>query len=170
MTLFENLTHQHPREMSKSAFAAHIGVTSGRVSQMVKEGLPVLDNGRVPLDVAEAWYRTNIRQKADGARRTVDELSRVKIERETAQRDLLQMDVERRRGQLIDRRQVELALHDRARAERDAHTAWVSRVAPIIAAELGADLACLYAILDREMRAHLQELSETPLSELLNDA
>jgi phage terminase Nu1 subunit (DNA packaging protein) len=170
MTLFENLDQQTPKEMTKTAFAARLGVSAGRVSQMVKAGLPVLDNGRIPLVAAEAWYRANIRQRAEGAEHSANVLGRVKQEREEAQRDLLQLDLARRRHQLIDRREVELTLHDRARAERDAHTAWVSRVAPIIAAELGADLAMLYAALDREMRTHLQDLAETPLSELLTDA
>lgn len=170
MTLFEKLDQQTPKEMTKSAFAARLGVSAGRVSQMVKTGLPVLDNGRVPVDAADAWYRANIRQKAGEAQHSASVLSRVKQEREEAQRDLLQLELAKRRGELIDRREVELALHDRARGERDAHTAWVSRVAPIIAAELGVDLARLYASLDRELREHLQELSDTPLSELLKDA
>ncbi|KKL88535.1 hypothetical protein LCGC14_1923770, partial [marine sediment metagenome] len=127
MTLFDNLDHQTPKEMTKTAFAAHLGVSSGRVSQMIKNGLPVLGNGRVPLVAAEAWYRANIRQKAGDAQHSASVLSRVKQEREEAQRDLLQLDLARKRGQLIDRAEVELALHDRARAERDAHTAWVSR-------------------------------------------
>ncbi|WP_102110272.1 hypothetical protein [Oceaniglobus roseus] len=170
MTLFENLDNQTPKEMSKSAFAKRIGVTSGRVSQMVKAGLPVLDNGRVPLAAAESWYRANVRQKASEAQHSASVLSRVKQEREEAQRDLLQLDLAQRKGELIDRREVELALHDRARAERDAHTAWVSRIAPIIAAEVDADLSALFSALDREMRAHLEELADTPLAELLNHA
>jgi len=170
MTLFENLDNQTPKEMTKTAFAERLGVSAGRVSQMVKQGLPVLDNGRVPLAAAESWYRANIRQRAGDAQHSANILGQLRQDREEAQRDLLQLDLARRKGELIDRRQVELALHDRARGERDAHTAWVSRVAPIIAAELGVDLARLYATLDRELRAHLQELSETPLSELLNDA
>lgn len=170
MTLFEKLPDQRPAEMTKTAFAGHIGVTAGRVSQMISEGLPVLPNGKLPLDAAEAWYRANVRQKADGSKHSSNLLADVRLARESAQRDLLQMDIAKRTGALIDRKAVELALFDRARAERDAHMAWVSRVAPAIAAELGVDLTRLYATLDREMREHLQELSETPLAELLQDA
>lgn len=170
MTLFEKLPEQGPAEMTKTAFAVHLGVSAGRVSQMITSGLPVLANGKVPVDAADAWYRANIRQKANGAKHSANQLSDIRVQHEGARRDLLLMDIKQRSGVLIDRKAVEVALFDRARAERDAHTAWVSRVAPVIAAELGVDLSNLFAALDREMRQHLQELSETPLSELMPDA
>ena len=170
MKLFDKLPEQQPAEMTKTAFAAFLGVTAGRVSQMINDGLPVLPNGKVPLDAANAWYGANVRQTSDQSKHSSNALARIKSEKESAQRDLLLIDLERKRGALIDRKAVELALHDRARGERDAHTAWVSRIAPVLASELGVDLAALYAALDREMRLHLQELSETPLTELLNDA
>ena len=170
MTLFEKLPEQGPAEMTKTAFAAHLGVSAGRISQMISSGLPVLPNGKIPVDAADGWYRANIRQKVSGAKHSANELSDIRMQREAAQRDLLLMDIQKRNGDLIDRKSAEMALFDRARAERDAHTAWVSRIAPVIAAELDVGLSGLFAALDREMRQHLQELSETPLSELLNDA
>ena len=170
MTLFEKLPDQRPAEMTKTTFAGHLGVSAGRVSQMIGEGLPVLPNGRVPVQAAEEWYRANVRQKLDGSKHSSNELAGIRVQREAAQRDLLQMDIARRTGMLIDRKQVELAIFDRARAERDAHIAWVSRIAPALAAELGIDLARLSATLDREMRSHLQDLSDTPLADLLADA
>lgn len=169
MTLFEKLPETAPKEITKTAFAARLGVTAGRVSQMISEGLPVLPSGKVPLDAGEEWYRSNVRQKVEGAGKASRDLSQVKLQREAAQRDLLLMEIERKNGALIDRKTVELALYDRARGERDAHIAWVSRVAPALAAELAIDLGPLYAALDREMRQHLQELSETPLEDLLPD-
>jgi hypothetical protein len=136
---------------------------------MISEGLPVLPSGKVPLIAGDDWYRANIRQKVEGAGKTSRDLSQVKLQREAAQRDLLLMEIERKNGTVIERKAVELALYDRARGERDAHLSWVSRVAPALAAELAIDLGPLYAALDREMRQHLQELSETPLEDLLKD-
>ena len=69
----------------------------------------------------------------------------------------------------MDRKGVELALFERARAERDAHMAWVSRIAPELATELQADLSAVYAFLDREMRHHLEDLASTSLQELAPD-
>jgi hypothetical protein len=51
----------------------------------------------------------------------------------------------------------------RARAERDAHMAWVQRSAPLLAAELGADPRATFAALDRMMREHLEHLADMPL-------
>lgn len=170
MTLFEKLPDQQPAEMTKSAFAGRLGLSAGRVSQMIADGLPVLPNGKVPVEAAEAWYRANVRQTVNGSKHSANELSGIRMQREAAQRDLLQMDIARRSGSLVDRKAVELAIFDRARAERDAHMAWVSRLAPVLAAELGVDVSPVYAALDRELRRHLQELADTPLSELLRDA
>lgn len=169
MELFRNLPDSAPTELTKTAFAARLGVTAGRVSQMIKEGLPVLPTGRIAVDAAESWYQANVRQKIEGAGKANRDLSQVKIQREAAQRDLLLMEIDKKKGAMIDRKAVELALFDRARGERDAHIAWVSRIAPALAAELAIDLGPLYAALDREMRQHLQELSETPLEDLLPD-
>ena len=81
-------------------------------------------------------------------------------------RDSLQ--VEEKAGRLIDRRAAEAAIFERARAERDAHLAWCSRIAPLIATETGCNLAPLFASLDREMRTHLDELATLSIEDLLN--
>jgi hypothetical protein len=86
-------------------------------------------------------------------------LTRLKAER-------LALAVERERGNLLDRREAERLIFERARAERDAHLAFVSRIAVPLAAETGADPSALFAALDREMRAHLAELAATPFAEL----
>ena len=51
----------------------------------------------------------------------------------------------------------------RARAERDAHMAWVQRTAPLLAAEVWADPRATFAALDRMMREHLEYLADMPL-------
>lgn len=166
MTLFQTLPDLAPAEMTKSAFAGHIGVSKGRISQMIRDGLPVLDNGRVPVEAAVAWYHANIRHSAQTAKKAADDLALVKRQREEAHRDLLRLQVEEKAGRLIDRRAAEAAIFERARAERDAHLAWCSRIAPLIATETDCDLSSLFAALDREMRAHLEELAAQPIEAL----
>ncbi|PTV93505.1 hypothetical protein C8J27_11518 [Rhodobacter aestuarii] len=168
MTLFQTLPDAAPAEMTKSAFAGHIGVSKGRISQMIRDGLPILDNGRVPVEAATAWYHANVRHSAQTAKKSADDLAQVKREREEAHRDLLRLQVEEKAGRLIDRRAAEAAIFERARAERDAHLAWCSRIAPLIATETGCNLATLFAALDREMRAHLEELASLSIEELPN--
>ena len=168
MTLFQSLPEITAAEMTKSAFAAHLGVSKGRISQMIRDGLPVLDNGRVPVDAASAWYAANVRHTAQSAKKSDDDLAQVKRQREEAHRDLLRLQVEEKSGRLIDRRAAEAAIFERARSERDSHLAWISRISPQVATETGCDLATLFAALDREMRAHLQDLAATPIEDLGN--
>jgi phage terminase Nu1 subunit (DNA packaging protein) len=170
MTLFETLPQQTAEEITKSAFASLIGVTPGRVSQMVREGLPVLPSGRLPREAALTWYRSNVTQRADTAKHSATVLQQAKMEGEQLRSDLLRLELDAKRGVLVDRKAVERTLFERGRAERDAHLAWVQRVAPQLATELDVDLAALFAALDREMRRHLAELADTPLSELAPDA
>jgi len=153
-------------EMTKSAFARHSGLSAGRISQMLKEGLPVLPNGKIPVEDADEWINANIQRRSAELQSETYRLSSAKVEREEAQRDLLRLQVAEKEKRLVDRRAVEVALYERARGERDAHLAWVSRIAPQIASELDVDLALLFSVLDREMRNHLTELADTPLSDL----
>lgn len=171
-TLFNNLdaTHQPPPEVTKSAFADELGLSKARVSQLVEQGLPLTADGkRVKRLDALAWYRENIaphRRKALSDKPHADprrELDRVKLE-------AARIDLEKARGALIDRAEAEKAVFERARLERDAHLAWVSRVAPLLAVELDVDPAALFSALDRQMRAHLVEIAETPLDALTDDA
>ena len=66
----------------------------------------------------------------------------------------------------IDREAAAQAIFQRARQDRDAWLGWCSRVAPLLASETNADLKKLFVALDREVRAHLVELSNTTLKAL----
>lgn len=149
----------------KAVFADAIGVSRGRVSQLVKDGLPVTEDGKVPLAEATAWYRENVaanRRKGFAEPSAKAELDRLKAERE-------RLALEKARGEVINRDLAKRAAFERARFDRDAWTAWASRVAPTIANKTGADLAKLYAALDREVRTQLAELADTPMEALDHD-
>ncbi|MGV6839268.1 MAG: hypothetical protein ACWA40_03650 [Planktomarina sp.] len=168
MELDLNLEKSTAPEMTKGEYARHAGVSNGRISHMIKDGLPVLPNGRIPVQDADMWITTNVNSRSNALKSDVNRLSLAKIEREEAQRDLLLLQVAEKEQRLIDRQAVEQALFERARGERDAHLAWVARVAPKLATELDVDLSLVFSALDREMRDHLTELSQTPLEDLSN--
>ena len=75
---------------------------------------------------------------------------------------------EKEQGKLIDADAAERTVFARAKAERDAHIAWVQRSAPIMAAELGVETGPVFAVLDKLMREHLEHLAETPLRDLFD--
>jgi hypothetical protein len=154
-----------PPVVSKAAFAEELGLTKARISQLIGLGLPVRPDGRLDRGEALAWYRANMSKTRRKTLRPADaeiedpkrELLRLKIE--TAA-----LELEKARGVLIDRAAAEKAIFERARLERDAHLAWISRAAPELAAETGADPRAAFAALDRLMREHLAQLAETPCS------
>ena len=55
--------------VSKSEIAKELGVSKGRVTQLVKAGMPVQADGRIGLDKARKWYAANIRPQVKPAQR-----------------------------------------------------------------------------------------------------
>lgn len=156
---------------TKTAFAERVGLSKGRISQLIAEGLPVRADGRIDVDAGLAWMERNL----DPSRRnrggtaggpgsvTIAEAKRMHL---LVQVQRARLAYDKERGRLIDADAATATIFARARAERDAHLAWVQRAAPILAAEIGADPRATFAALDRLMREHLEHLADTPLGEL----
>jgi hypothetical protein len=67
------------------------------------------------------------------------------------------LEIDERRGRLVDKARALLLVHRLAREERDAILAWPSRIAAELAAELGVDAHRLQMLLDQRLRIHLVE-------------
>jgi hypothetical protein len=160
---------------TKAAFAARVGLTRGRISQLVADGLPVRGDGRIDVEAGLAWMEQNLdpaKRNKGGSMKTENNspsLAEARRLHLIVQVQRAKLALEQERGRLIDADEATATVFARARAERDAHIAWVQRCAPLIAGELGADPNRTFAVLDRLMREHLDYLSETPL-ESLRDA
>ena len=132
MNLLDGMDAQElqPETLSKKGFAEHLGITPGRVSQLIAQGLPVEPNGRVNVDRATGWYRRNVdpnrRQASAGDR--LPGSSRGEYDRIRAERARLALD--RESGALVDRAAVERAVFDRARGELLADGAIGQMTAP----------------------------------------
>jgi phage terminase Nu1 subunit (DNA packaging protein) len=50
--------------LSKSQLAGALGVSRGRISQLIAVGLPVRADSKIDLDEAAAWYRTNVKRSS----------------------------------------------------------------------------------------------------------
>ena len=87
--------------------------------------------------------------------------SRAENERLKAEDRRISLD--EKRGRLIDKAKTLETVQRLARQERDAILSWPARVAPIIAAELGADEHLVLTLLDNSLRAHLAERAEVAL-------
>ncbi|MEO5375479.1 MAG: hypothetical protein H7840_14610 [Alphaproteobacteria bacterium] len=173
--------------VTQAELARRLGVTRGRVSQLRTKGMPTRPDGRVVLADAMAWLDANLdptRRKnrssdhrGDGAPtgETVrqipsplpagDYLS-AKTVSEELKGQRLALLLEKERGCLVDRDEVERTIFTRARLEREAHQNFVVRAAPLMAAELGVGESDMLAVLDRHMRQHLAELADMSLEVL----
>ena len=158
---------------TKTAFATRVGLTKGRISQLVADGLPVLPDGQIDVAEGLAWIEDNLdpsRRNKGGAfaapaspARVSTTLAEAKRLHEIVKVQRAKLAFEREQGQLIETVAATRTVFARARAERDAHMAWVQRTAPLLAAEVGADPRATFAALDRMMREHLEYLADMPL-------
>jgi hypothetical protein len=165
--MLNNMQETQSTTVSKRGFAELVGVSPGRVSQMIKDGLPVEPNGRVNVEAGRAWIVANI----DPNRRRIQlddggSVRSSKVKRENAEAEMAHLKAERMAESLIDRAATLQAIEGRARFERDSWIGWVNRTAPEIAAAVGGDLAAVVAALDRAVRDHLAQLADTPIEGL----
>lgn len=155
---------------TKTAFAARVGLTKGRISQLVAEGLPVRPDGQIDVAVGLAWIEDNLdpaRRNKGGVSpapaRVSTTLAEAKRLHEIVKVQRAKLAFEKEQGLLVETAAANRTVFARARAERDAHMAWVQRTAPLLAAEVGADPRATFAALDRMMREHLEHLADLPL-------
>ncbi|MFN4142772.1 hypothetical protein [Aestuariivirga sp.] len=155
--------------LTQAAFAKEVGLSRGRIAQLVGEGLPVEPDGGIDLKKGKRWIADNLDPKRreaatgtapEGKLGMVAAMRAQKLLRETK---LIDMEVKRKEGSLLDRAEVEKAIFERARFERDAWIGWVSRAAAELAAETGADPQIIFAGLDRRVREQLYALSSQEL-------
>jgi hypothetical protein len=64
------------------------------------------------------------------------------------------------KGELIDRVRAVSLVFRLAREERDAWVNWPARAAALMAADLGVEPAAMQKVLEKHVRAHLDELAE----------
>ncbi len=63
------------------------------------------------------------------------------------------------KGDLIDKARAKAFVFRLAREERDAWVNWPARVAALMAAEIGVDVAALQRVLETHVRSHLDDLA-----------
>lgn len=56
-----------PKAVSKKAFAEMMSITQGRVSQLIKKGLPVEPDGRIDVARGKLWIQANVSPIRSGA-------------------------------------------------------------------------------------------------------
>ena len=172
-TLFGDRPEPPAETLSKKGFAELIGVSPGRVSQLIAAGLPVEPNGRIHVARGKAWIDANVdpnrrRASLDGPLTPPSQMSPRAL-RDASEAEIARLKAGRMGGALIDRASTLRTIESRGRAERDAWIGWVNRAAPEIAAATGGDLSATVAALDRLVRDQLLALASLPLGDFSHD-
>lgn len=144
----------------KGAFAAMMGISAARISQLIAMGLPVEPDGRLDTQKCTAWCQE--RQIGRKQKRTGN-LSEVKLWIEQEKLRKIRLENAEREGELVDRAEIKKLIFQLRKAERDSWMAWAMRVSPALAAELGVDAGRMFAAIDGAVRDHLHHLSVEPL-------
>ena len=171
------MSEKAPEFETKSAFAARVGLSRGRVSQLITRGLPLSEDGKhVRVDAALQWMVDELDPSQVAAQRRAPmpepdkmsddppSLTEAKRRHELVKTERARLELDKARGRLIDAEEARREAFARGRAERDSWIAWVHRVAPILAAELQADEHALFVAIEREITDHLTWLADTPLA------
>lgn len=141
---------------SVNALATSLGMDRRTITKRLKATDPAGQDGRHPVyrlgDAVRAIYEV--------AGAAEDDRNRSRLL--AAQAEAAELNLERTRGELLPRADVERAAFERGRTERAAWQGWPVRVAPVIAAEIGTDHARLAAALEREVQRHLDERAGEP--------
>ena len=133
--------------LTRAAYAKHAKLSRARVDQLIEQGMPVTANGKIDADAADAW------------RSSVTDLRKKKL---AAEIRLAGIKTDEREGLLVPKAAAENFVFEETRKIRDGLIGWVSRSAPIIAAELEVEPQAAFAVLDRLVREHLAELAGEP--------
>ena len=173
--------------LSQTAYGKHAGLSQQRVSQLVREGLPLID-GKIDPVTADAWIARNLdplkrtaakegcgraapvpkpqrraprrpeeRTKHAEPQQKLSGIATARVEKLEADASLARLKLREREGSLVSRDAAERFVFEKAREQRDGWIAWVARSAPVLAHELEADPQRTFATLDRLARAFLRE-------------
>jgi hypothetical protein len=106
------------------------------------------------------WIEANVDQarKHQWQSPSLNDLRR---RREELKIECQQIELEKARGELVEREAVKRFISERGKLERDSWLAWVSAVAARLAASFGVDHKRMLMTLDEEVRMQLRHLADT---------
>lgn len=169
---------QGRKGLSEAAYADRIGVSKAAVQKAKQVGrVVVFPDGSIDPVASDASMRRNTDQSKQrgGARVRIEDdgdaleipagadFMEVKTLHERRKVEKLEIEIAKRRGELVERAAAEALFFELARQERDSWLAWPARVSALMAAELGVEPRVLEALLDRNLRDHLAAMAEPDL-------
>jgi hypothetical protein len=155
--------------MTITAYAKHRGVSRRAVYLALREGRITREaDGSLDPERCDRDWQANSHPFAGGRRDrprpVAPALAAVRLRREKAKAELAELSLQKLQGELVDRATAERVVFAYVRGIRNAWQTWPSRISAKLAAETGADAGKLHRALEREVRAHLEALSEERFS------
>ena len=146
--------------MNKQGLAKELGMSTNTIAAWLRRGCPVTKQGDgsylFDLSQVQAW-----REKTRRVTASVDgTLAAAQLRKETALADLREMEVRRKRGELVEKVKVEAEAFRCGRTVRDALMAVPDRLAAVLASE--TDQKKVHLMLTKEIRQALEALSAEP--------
>jgi hypothetical protein len=163
--------------VSKTQIAKDLGISKGRVTQLIAKGLPVREDGKIDYRKARQWYEANIRGKVkphaagseavernepqSGAPEDDDapreDFTGSRARREKAQADLAEFELARLRHEYCELAAVKRMLGGLVVAAKTRLRAIANKMAPELAIETNP--AAIQAAIEAEVDEALTELS-----------
>ena len=131
---------------SQADFARRLGVSRQRVNAMLRDGMPIMANGRLDVEACLRWVRANVEPRRGGVNPPpsdedadddgidLTEARRLKILVDT---EFTKVLLAKERGDLVNRAGVRRALAEFVRQQRTVIDNFANRYAAQMAAELG---------------------------------
>jgi hypothetical protein len=147
--------------ITQTEFRRRAAMTASRLRRLKAEGFPLVGK-RVDYEKAIAWVEANVDQARKDQWQSPS-LNDLRRRREELKIEAQQIELEKARGELVDRAAVKRFISERGRLERDSWLAWASAVSARLAASFGVDHGRLVGALDEEVRTQLRHLAERPI-------
>lgn len=174
--------------MSKAAYARHSELSPSRIGGLVKAGKLKTYDGMIDQVEADAWRAQNVRVdrrrkgKAEDTEEVLDNvttepdqkptgvnMNKVRTAHESIKMEIAHLDLRRKRGELVERVLAVKVFFNEFRAVRDSFLNWPSRVASVMAGELGVDPKRMQEVLDKYMRDQLDDLAARDMDAALTN-
>jgi hypothetical protein len=172
--------------VNKSELAAELRLSRGRISQLLKAGMPERPDGRLDRESCIDWYRSHVLRRAplefvasppatngadagpdlpagSGTAAAAGSLIDFRTRREELKLRKELLELEQLRASLMPISEVKAETMALAMAEREALLNWPARVAGKFAAKFGVAESEAFALLDDMVREFLREQSNLPV-------
>lgn len=153
-----------PKSLGKKAFGELVGVSPGRVSQMITKGLPVESDGRISIAAGKLWIKENVSPTRSAAQSLQSDLpfaaqpdaaaEAVRLKKEQA--DHAELKNQMLRKELVEAVAVERAWANVLRQVRSGVLAVPSRLRQVLPHLTAHDIVTI----DAELRHVLEDLAD----------